>query len=137
MVAIALKLTLSCCLFIGSLLLLGENGWFSIGLVVALPLIILYWIDLGRELRESTNSGRFCRMMGLLMGVPQALFGVACAVIGLSIIGWVLYNLFWKLDPDYIGVVPELTTSSLLTLYGIGYIFDAFKRQASQDDNQL
>lgn len=130
----ALKLALSWCLLVGSILLLRVDGWFGIGFVVALPLVILYWFDFGRELRTSPSSSRLRRIAGLLMGVPQALFGVACAAIGIGIVCWVLYNSFWERDPNYTGGFLTLGIGPVLVLFGAGLVFDAFKRSSSKND---
>ena len=129
----ALKLALAWCLLVGSVLLLRVDGWFGVGFVLALPLIILYWFDLGRELRASQSSSRWHRAAGLIMGLPQALFGIACAAIGIAIICWVLYNSFFERDPNYTGSFLTLGIGPVLTLFGIGLAVDAFSRGSSQD----
>jgi hypothetical protein len=115
-------------------LLLGVNGWFGVGFVVALPLVILLWFDLGRELRTSPSSGRVGRIAGLLMGVPQALFGLVCATAGIAIVCWVLYNSFWKQDPNYTGGFLTFGVGPLLVLFGVGLALDAFRRSSPPND---
>ena len=67
------------------------------------------------------------------MGLPQALFGIACAAIGIAIICWVLYNSFFERDPNYTGSFLTLGIGPVLTLFGIGLAVDAFSRGSSQD----
>ncbi len=122
------KLALVVALFMASVLLLQLNGWFGLGIVVALPLMIVLWFDLGRELRASTSTSQFVRVAGLLMGLPQALFGVVCLVAGISIICWVLYNSLWQRDPHYIGGFLTFGIGPLAALFGLGLLTDAFKR---------
>ena len=127
------KLVLSWLLLVGSVLLLRVDGWFGLGFVVGLPLVILYWFDLGRELRSSPAS-RWQRLAGLLMGVPQALFGMVCAAAGIAIVCWVLYNSFWARDPDYSGGFLTFGVGPVLALVGAGFVMDAFRRASTADE---
>jgi hypothetical protein len=115
-------------LLVASVFLLRFNGWFSLGAVAALPLVILYWFDLGRELRNSSSSSRTGRTVGFLMGVPQALFGILCLAMGVLLIGWVLYNSLWQRDSHYSGGFLTFGIGPMLALFGFGLVFDAFKK---------
>ena len=108
-------------------LLLAVDGLFGLGIVAGLPLTILLWIDLGRELRTLPGKNRGSRAAGLLMGIPQALFGVLCLAVGLAIICWVLYNSLWRRDPNYSGGWLSFGIAPLLSLFGAGLTVDAFK----------
>jgi hypothetical protein len=127
----ARKLCLSLALLIFSFPLLQISGWFGLGIPIGLLLSILYWLDLGRELRANPPANRTLRILGFLMGVPQALFGLLCLVAGVSIIGWVLYNSFWHRDPHYTGGFLTFGIGPLLSLFGIGWLVDAFRRPPS------
>ena len=128
----ARRLLVAWIILIGSAQLLRVNGWF--GIVVALPLVIVLWFDLGRELRTAPNASRIGRIAGLLMGVPQALFGLVCAVAGIAIVCWVIYNSFWKRDPHYTGAFLTFGIGPALALSGVGLVFDAFKRSSLPKD---
>lgn len=130
----ARKLLLAGLVLVGSVLLLRINGWLGVGFVVALPIVILLWFDLGRELRTSPSAGRVGRVAGLLMGVPQALFGVVCAAAGVAIVCWVLYNSFWKRDPHYTGGFLTFGVGPVLALFGVGLVFDSFRRSSPPND---
>lgn len=130
----AKKLILALAVLVGSVLLLRVNGWFGVGFAVALPLVILLWFDLGHELRSSPASSRAGRAVGLLMGVPQALFGLLCAAVGIAIICWVLYNSFWERDPNYTGGFLTLGVGPVLSLFGVGLVFDSFKHAPPSSD---
>ena len=69
----AWKLGLSFALLVFSVLLLRVSGWFGIGIPIGLPLFMLYWFDLGRELRAKPPSNRVLRIVGWLMGIPLLL----------------------------------------------------------------
>lgn len=127
---IALKLLLSLVAMPLSLLLTGltHSGWFLLGFVAALPLSILYWMDLGQALRDTADRRPWVRLLGLVMGVPQALFGLACASIGAAIIAWVLYNTFVERQPEYTGGFLSFGIGPLLVLFGAGWLFTAFRR---------
>lgn len=130
----ARKLSAAILVLVASVLLLRVDGWFGLGAVIALPLSILYWFDLGRELRASSSASRLQRVVGLLMGVPQALFGVLCLVAGISIIVWVLYNSLWGHDPNYTGGFLTFGIGPLLAAAGLGLVLDAFRRSPRQDE---
>ncbi|PPJ42863.1 hypothetical protein C0063_06335 [Pseudoxanthomonas sp. KAs_5_3] len=118
-----------------SLLLVGltQNGFFFLLFLASLPLVVLYWIDLGRELRSTQSRGTFIHTLGILMGVPQALFGLACAGIGLSIVAWVLYNTFVEREPQYTGGLLTLGIGPVLTLFGAGWLRSAFRTPGASD----
>jgi uncharacterized membrane protein len=122
------KFVVALALLVASCLLLAVDGWFGLGIVVGLPLTILLWIDLGRELRTAPGQNRGSRAAGLLMGIPQALFGVLCLGVGVAIICWVLYNSLWRRDPNYTGGWLSFGIAPLLSLFGVGLTVDAFKR---------
>ena len=131
------KLGLAMALLLGSCLLLVVNGWFGVGIVVGLPLSILLWFDFGRELRAAPAQNRLLRAAGILMGVPQAMFGALCFAIGVAIIVWVLYNSFWHHDPNYTGGWLTFGIAPVLTLFGIGIVLDAFKRAPPSNDQSI
>ncbi len=124
----ARKFFIVAAVFVGSILLLRVNGWFGLGAAIALPVVILLWFDLGRELRTSPSTRRLNRLAGILMGVPQALFGAVCAAAGIAIMCWVLYNSFWARDPHYSGSFLSFGIGPVLVLIGAGFISDAFRR---------
>lgn len=108
---------------------LSGSGYFMTGVVVALPLSILYWIDLGQEIRNTQSSSTSLRILGILMGVPQALFGLLCVLIGLTIIVWVLYNSFVERQPQFTGSFLSFGIGPMLCLFGTAWLFRAFRAQ--------
>ena len=124
----ARKLLLSIALFVLSFPLVILNGWFGLGIPVGLVLSILYWLDLAQELRDTPSPSRRVRVATVLMGVPQALFGLLCAGIGLSIVAWVLYNTFVERQPEYTGGFIALGIGPALILFGLGWLAAAFNR---------
>ncbi len=127
----ARKLVLSLALLVLSFPLLIVNGWFGLGIPVGLVLSILYWFDLAQELRSTPNPSRVVRAAGLLMGVPQAIFGFLCALIGMGIVAWVLYNTFVERQPQYSGGFLTLGVGPALVLFGLGWLASAFNRNSS------
>lgn len=124
------KLCLALLLFVGSFPLVSLDGWFALGIPIGLLFSILYWFDLGRELRQAPNGSRGQRIVGLLMGLPQALFGLVCLLCGVVIIAWVLYNSFWERQQNYTGGFMTLGCGPLLLVFGAGQLVDAFRRSA-------
>ncbi len=122
------KLLIAIAIFITSVLTLRYNGWLGIGAAITFPLIILWWIDLGRELRRANSKIKWKYFLGLVMGVPQALLGLLSIVIGLGIIGWVIYNSFWEPDPHFTSSFLSFGIGPALILTGIAFVYDAFKK---------
>jgi hypothetical protein len=109
------------------------SGWFGIGVPVGLVLSILYWFDLGRALRNTHNPNKALRVLGLLMGLPQALFGAFVAAVGLAIAAWVIYNSLWERDPHYTGGLLAFGMSPLFVLFGSGLVADSFRRTSRHE----
>ena len=130
----AAKLGLSLTTFVLSVPLMGFNGWFGLGVTAGFILSILYWFDLARELRNAPSTSRALRIIGLLMGVPQALFGLVCAGIGLAIVIWVLYNSFVERQPEYTGSFMSLGIGPVLILFGASWVASAFRREPGGPD---
>jgi hypothetical protein len=132
----AIKLGISISAMPLSLVLVGltGNGFFMVPFFICIPLTVLYWIDLGRELRNTRNSTRVTRALGIVMGVPQALFGLACAAVGLAIIVWVIYNTFVERQPEYSGGFMTLGIGPTLILFGVGWLVNAFHRDSDGSD---
>lgn len=130
----AVKLVLSLTTMALSLPLMGLNGWFGWGVTIGFILSILYWFDLARELRNAPSTSRALRIIGLLMGVPQASFGLLCAAIGLAIVIWVPYNSFVERQPEYTGGFMSLGIGPVLILFGAGWVVSAFRREPGVPD---
>lgn len=127
----ARKMVLSLALFVLSFPLLLVNGWFVLGIPAALVFSILYWLDLAQELRSRPNKSRVVLVAGLLMAVPQALFGLLCALMGIGIVAWVLYNSFVERQPQYLGGFLTLGVGPALVLFGLGWLASAFSRSSN------
>ena len=130
----SIKLLLALSTLILSCVLLRVNGWFGLGALIGFVLSILYWFDTARELREAPQASRALRIVGGLMAVPQALFGLLCATIGLGIIVWVLYNTFVERQPQYTGGFLTLGMGPSLVLFGCGWLVSAFRRGSDRPD---
>lgn len=122
------KLAASITAFLAAFPLMRFSGWFSLGILIGAILSILYWFDLGRTLRALPDPSRPLRILGLFMGLPQAMFGALTLLIGVSIAAWVLYNTFWHRDPHYSGGFLTLGMSPTMIIIGAGLIADAFRR---------
>lgn len=105
---------------------LSGSGYFMTGVVVALPLSILYWLDLVQEIRSRDSNSTSLHILGVLMGIPQALFGLLCVLAGLSIIVWVLYNTFVERQPEYSGSLLSFGLGPVLCLFGMSWLVSAF-----------
>lgn len=127
----ALKLAASITAMPLSAVLIGltHNNVFFLSFLAGLLASILYWVDLGRELRQTQSAGTMARLLGVVMGVPQALLGLISAGVGLSIIGWVLYNTFVERQPQYSGGLLTLGIGPILVLFGLAWVRSAFRNE--------
>jgi hypothetical protein len=96
-----------------------------------IPFGILRMIDFYR-----TNNGLTlpARIFNVVFRVPLALFGLMCVLTGVSLIGWVLYNMFVERQKDYSGPRFILGWSSFgvgvpLVLYGWFTLQSAARRK--------
>lgn len=90
---------------------------------------LLYCMDLGQELRD--GDGWASRVLGILLGVPQALLGLCCVALGVTMIGWVLYNMFIERDEHYTGGLMAFGFGPAMVLLGTFWIVGAFRRSFS------
>jgi hypothetical protein len=122
------KLGLALVTLVVSVGLMGFSAWFGWGVVLALPLSILWWFELGAEWRQASADHPRKRLAGWLMGLPQALFGLLCTAVGMAMLGWALYNTFWTRDPAYSGGLLTFGLAPTLILFGVGLILAALRR---------
>ncbi|GGD79487.1 hypothetical protein [Lacimicrobium alkaliphilum] len=109
--------------------------WFLLFIFVGLPVLILAWIDLGSALRSLDNPTPLQRMLGVLFGVPQAVLGITSVFIGLSIVGWVLYNSLVEMQPQYSGSFLTLGVGPALVIFGLYWARAAFKREGKSEND--
>lgn len=134
MSAPARRFLLSLAVFLLSFPLLLLDAWFGIGIFIGLVLSILHGLDLAEALRDTPDPSRRVRAAILLLGVPQALFGLLCAGTGLAIIAWVLYNTFVERLPAYSGSLAALGVGPALVLVGVAWLASAFRRNSKRPD---
>jgi hypothetical protein len=132
----AMKLGISIATMPLSILMLRftHNHVFFLSFMAGLLFSILYWFDLGYQLRNAANKTRFIRFFSIIMGIPQALFGLVCVSIGLAIVIWVLYNTFVDRQPEYTGGFLTFGIGPLLILFGIGWLVSAFRSESNGPD---
>lgn len=109
------------------------TAWFLLFIFVGLPFLILAWIDLGSTLRSLDNPSPPQRVLGILFGAPQAVFGITSVFIGLSIVGWVLYNSLIETQPQYSGGFLTLGVGPALVIFGFHWVRAAFKRESKAE----
>jgi protein-S-isoprenylcysteine O-methyltransferase Ste14 len=127
------------CIFAWFISLTNSDGWLTLWFIlfifVGLPVLILAWIDLGRTLREIEEPSLVTTILGVVFGVPQALFGIAAIICGLAIVVWVLYNSFVERQPEYSGGLLTFGLGPALTAFGWFWLRQAFSRsQQLRDD---
>lgn len=110
------------------------TAWFILLIFMALPLMILTWVELGRAMRDSPAASRPLRILGILFGLPQALFGLLALIAGVAIIIWIIYNSLMARQPEYSGGIFTFGIGPALTLFGVYWIRDAFSRYNKTTD---
>jgi hypothetical protein len=65
------------------------------------PMLVLSTIDMGKTLREAPEAPRALRAVGLILSIPQALFGFVAAALGVAITLWTAYNLLVERQPQF------------------------------------
>ena len=128
------KLILSLTGFFVSFPLMAFSGWFGLGVLIGLVLSILYWFDFAGELPQSSPASSLSRSFVLLMSIPQLIFGLLCVGIGVTIIGWVLYNTFVEKQPQYSGGFLTLGIGPVLVLLGASWASSVFRRGSGGPD---
>ena len=106
------------------------TAWFLLFIFVGLPIFILSWIDLGSALRGLDNPSSLQRVLGILFGVPQAILGMTAIFIGLSLVGWVLYNSLVETQSQYSGGFLTLGVGPAMVIFGIYWAYAAFIRES-------
>jgi hypothetical protein len=101
---------------------------FFLVFIVGFVLSILWWMDLGRLLRAIEQPTSLQRVLGILFGIPQALFGLLCIVAGGSMVAWVLWNSVVQQESQYSGGFLTFGIGPMLVLFGAGWVVYAFKR---------
>ena len=102
--------------------------WFVLFIFVGLPVFIMSVMDLGKTLRESQSPSYLVMILGMLLGVPQALLGLVAIALGAAIVVWVLYNTFVERQPEYTGGFLTFGLGPALILVGWYWLRQAFAR---------
>jgi hypothetical protein len=89
------------------------------------PLLVLAWVDLGRSLRQLQNPSRSVYFLGLVLSIPQILFAVLAILIGICLLGWVLYNSFITRLPEYNGGFLTFGIGPALIAFGVMWLRQA------------
>ena len=106
-----------------------SNEIFFVVFLVGFILSIMFWLDMGRLLRQLEHPSPWQRVLGAMFGIPQALLGLVCVAFGSAIVAWVLYNSFVERSTAYSGGFLTFGMGPALVLFGAGWIVYAFKRE--------
>lgn len=112
------------------------TAWILILTFIALPVLILTWIEMGSALRNAPSSSSALYILGLLFGLPQAFFGLLAFGVGGTIMGWVIYNSLIARQPEYSGGFFTFGVGPSLMFFGIFWIRHAFSREREDSPAQ-
>ncbi len=120
----------SACLFLVVLIvfvrLTNDDSWKSVWMLlfifIGTPFLILSIFDLGKSLRAVPDPTWLTRALGIPFSVPQALFAVLTIAIGVSLIGWVIYNSFVRRVAEYSGGFLTFGMGPAMILGGVGWL---------------
>jgi len=100
---------------------------FLLLIFLGLPVLILFGIEAGRTLRAHPDVPAPWKAIGILLSLPQAIFGLA-------IILWVAYNFSVERRPEFSGgVIPSLGIGPALLAAG-WWLRSAFRKEQSDND---
>ncbi len=110
---------------------------FFLTFIVAFLFSILYCVDLGSTLRDLENPRMWQRILGFVLGVPQALLGLTSMAIGLAMVVWVPYRILAEGASDYVGGFGALGMGLGLTSFGAFWVMLAFRRSYTPEDHEV
>jgi multisubunit Na+/H+ antiporter MnhC subunit len=109
------------------MLIATQSAFFILTFLVGFIASIVYFFDVGRELRQISNPTRNERILGIVFGVPQALLGLTSVVIGISIFVWRLYNVFIERQPEYTSSFKSSAFALFLVIGGAAVLASSFR----------
>jgi len=119
---------------LGATPLIGDYAGYSIfvGLVLALPAYILTSKDTLNYLNENNSDSGATRVSArVVASFPALTFGIGSVIIGVGIIGWVLYNYLIERQPEFTGsiVFAGLGIGPALIYFGYSFIKNMFGKE--------
>jgi len=103
--------------------------------MLALACAFLYAMELRHALLDVQDAPWPVRALRAMIAVPQAIAGLVSLCLGLTIIGWVLYNNLVERQPAYSGGFLTFGVSSGLVFFGYALLRNAFVRRAPPSDH--
>ncbi len=112
----------------------NETARSVLGIIYILLLLPFGIVKMIEYYRTNDGTTRLSRICNTLFRVPLALFGLVCLLVGLSLIGWVLYNVLVKRLKEYSGPKYVVGLGSFgfgvpLVLYGWYNLRSVFRRK--------
>jgi hypothetical protein len=81
----------------------NETVTAVVGIVYIFLLIPIGILRMIEFYRTNDDTTVLSRIFNVLFRVPLALLGLVCLVVGIGIVGWVLYNVFIERQKEYSG----------------------------------
>jgi hypothetical protein len=99
---------------------------------LGLPVVVLCGIEAGRTLRALPDVPASWKAIGILLSIPQAIFGLISVLLGLAIILWVAYNFLVERQPEFTGgVIPSTGIGPALVAAGWWWLRSACRKEQS------
>jgi hypothetical protein len=107
---------------------LTASELFLIPAVIGMVPVLLYAFEVGARLRDGEVAGRWSRVLGVLIGAPQALLGVALLVFGASMLVFNTYQALIDDSAEISGRIVAITIGLLLMITGALWALGAVAR---------
>jgi hypothetical protein len=119
----------------------GLVGVMAVGTaILALPIVILLSIDASRAIKREISIDKSTRVLGIFLGLPQAVLGILLMAIGIAYPFIGIRNILVNLYLGQPTIFPIISTISAIMMLIIGYYYlreglsSGKKRDIERDD---
>jgi hypothetical protein len=101
--------------------LVGIMG--GILVVVVLPVTVLLMIDAARIIKTENPAHRSIRLLGAILGIPQAIMGTVLVAFGLIYPFFGIRDFVADIGAGRSGIIPFVATVTAIALLVVGYYY--------------
>lgn len=120
----------------------GLVGVIAVGTaILPLPIVILLSIDASRVIKREISINKATRVLGALLGIPQAVLGILLMAIGIAYPFIGIRNIVVDISSGRLAIFPFVSTIIALMMLIIGYYYlreglSFSKKKAMELDNE-